>query len=132
MSFLISIWRIFVNFLSHRFPVKFNFNCLFCLQLQGAKSISKQTFLASVLFSRCRSSDNTPENCLFQIALYSRAYVRMIYEKTPGANSPGTLIRKTKHTSYRGLSMNTIQPNCSRAQQNACKNEISHLQTVNR
>ena len=65
ISFLISIWRIFVNFLWHRFPVIFNFNCLFCLQLQGTKSISKQTFLASVLFSRCRSSDNTPLRKLF-------------------------------------------------------------------
>ena len=84
MSFLISIWRIFVNFLSHRFPVKFNFNCLFCLQLQGTKSISKQTFLASVLFSRCRSSDNTPENCLFQIALYSRAYYAWFMKRLLG------------------------------------------------
>ena len=59
--------------------------------MQGPKSISKQTLLASVLFSRCRSSDNTPENWV-----YSRAHVCIIYEKTLGANSPGTLIGKTK------------------------------------
>ena len=66
------------------FQILCSFNCLFCSQLQETKSISKQTFLASVLFSRCRSSDNTPENCSFQISLYAQAYVRIIYEKTLG------------------------------------------------
>ena len=91
-EFLLILYRI-------AFQLLFSFNCLFCCQLQETKSISKQTFLASVLFSRCRSSDNTPENCSFQISLYARAYVRINYEKTLGVNSPGTLIRKTKRTS---------------------------------
>ena len=39
-------------------------------------------FSLYVLFSQYRSSDNTLENCFFQISSYSRAYVRIIYEKT--------------------------------------------------
>ena len=37
-----------------------------------------------VLFSKYRSRDNTLGNCFFHISSYSRAYVRIIYEKTKG------------------------------------------------
>ena len=38
-----------------------------------------------VLFSQCRSCDNFPENYLFQILSYSRAYIRrIIHEKKRG------------------------------------------------
>ena len=50
-------------------------------------------FSLYVLFSRCRSCDNTPENCFFQISSYSRVYVCIIYEKKTGAYSPGTSIQ---------------------------------------
>ena len=86
-EFLLILYRI-------AFQLLFSFNCLFCPQLQETKSISKQTFLASVLFSRCRSSDNTPENCLFQISLYARAYVRIIHETTLGKIPLGPSLEK--------------------------------------
>ena len=58
-------------------------------------------FSLYVLFSQYRSRDNTLENCFFQIySSYSRAYVRIIYEKK-GSSSPGTSIGKTKHASLR-------------------------------
>ena len=41
-------------------------------------------FSLYILFSQYRSCDNTPENCFFQISSYSRAFVRIIYEKTKG------------------------------------------------
>ena len=41
-------------------------------------------FSLYVLFSQWRSYDNTLENCFFQILPYSRAHVRIIYEKTKG------------------------------------------------
>ena len=37
---------------------------------------------------------NTLENCFFQISCYSRAYVRIIYEKTKGQVSLGPLLEK--------------------------------------
>ena len=42
-EFLLILYRI-------TFQILFSFNCLFCSQLQETKSISKQTFLASVFF----------------------------------------------------------------------------------
>ena len=41
-------------------------------------------FSLYILFSQKRSCDNTPKNCFFQISSYSRAFVRIIYEKTKG------------------------------------------------
>ena len=41
-------------------------------------------FSMYVLFSQYRSCDNTLDNCLFQISSHSRAYLRVIYEKTKG------------------------------------------------
>ena len=38
-------------------------------------------FSLYILFSQKRSCDNTPKNCFFQISSYSRAFVRIIYEK---------------------------------------------------
>ena len=37
-------------------------------------------FSLYILFSQCRSCDVTLESCFFEIASYSRAYVRIIYE----------------------------------------------------
>ena len=34
-----------------------------------------------ILFSQCRSRDVTLESCFFEISSYSRAYVRIIYER---------------------------------------------------
>ena len=45
-----------------------------------------------VSFSQYRSCDNTLEYCFVQISSYSRAYLRINYEKTKG--SPGTSIGK--------------------------------------
>ena len=45
-----------------------------------------------VLFSQYNSCDNTLENCFFQISCYSRAYVRIIYEKTKGQVPLGPLL----------------------------------------
>ena len=56
-------------------------------------------FSLYVLFSQYRSRDNTLGNRFFQISSYSRAYLRIVYEKTMGQGSPGTFIGKTKHTS---------------------------------
>ena len=47
-----------------------------------------------VLFSQCRSSDNTPENCFFQILSYSPAYVGINCEKTKGEVPSGPLLGK--------------------------------------
>ena len=47
-----------------------------------------------VLFYLCRSCDNTLENCFFQISFYSRAYLRIIYEKTKGPVPLGPLLGK--------------------------------------
>ena len=41
-------------------------------------------FSLDVLFSKYRSRDNTLGNRFFQISSYSRAYLRIIYEKTKG------------------------------------------------
>ena len=42
----------------------------------------KLAFSWYVLFSQCRSSDITLENCFSQISSYSRTYVHIMYEKT--------------------------------------------------
>ena len=42
----------------------------------------KLAFSRYVLFSQCRSSDITLENCFIQISSYSRTYVHIMYEKT--------------------------------------------------
>ena len=60
-------------------------------------------FSLYVLFSQYMSCDNTLENCFFQISSYSRAYLRVIYEKTMGQVPLGPLLEKpvcgkTKHT----------------------------------
>ena len=39
---------------------------------------------------------NTLEDCFFEISFYSRAYVRIIYEKINGQVSLGPLVGKTK------------------------------------
>jgi len=44
------------------------------------------------------SCDTTLENCFFQILSYSRAYLRIIYEKTKGQVPLGPLLRKQKIT----------------------------------
>ena len=51
-------------------------------------------FSLYVLFSQYRSCDNTLENCFSQISSYSRAYLRVIYEKTNGQVLPGPLLAK--------------------------------------
>ena len=51
-------------------------------------------FSLYVLFSQYRSCDNTLENCFSQISSYSRAYLRIIYEKTNGQVLPGPLLGK--------------------------------------
>ena len=51
-------------------------------------------FSLYVLFSQYRSCDNTLENCFSQISSYSRAYLRVIYEKTNGQVLPGPLLGK--------------------------------------
>ena len=53
-------------------------------------------FSLYVLFSYCRSCDNTQGNCFFQILPYSHAYLRMIYEKTKGQFPLGPLLGKQK------------------------------------
>ena len=60
-------------------------------------------FSLYVLFSQYMSCDNTLENCFFQILSNSRAYLRVIYEKTMGQVRLGPLLEKpvcgkTKHT----------------------------------
>ena len=60
-------------------------------------------FSLYVLFSQYMSCENTLENCFFQISSYSRAYLRVIYEKTMGQVRLGPLLEKpvcgkTKHT----------------------------------
>ena len=44
--------------------------------------LSIHLFSLYVLFSQCRSCDNTLENCFFQTSSYQRAYLRITYEKT--------------------------------------------------
>ena len=70
----------------------FVMNCLYilrepqrtCLELCGI-----DLFSLFILFSQCRSCNNTPENCFFQqILYYSRVYVRTIYQKTKGQAEP--------------------------------------------
>ena len=56
--------------------------------------LSIDLFSMYVLFSQYSSCDNTLENCFFQISCYSRAYVRIIYEKTKGQVSLGPLLGK--------------------------------------
>ena len=52
-------------------------------------------FSLYVLFSQYRSCDNTVEKIFFQISPYSRAYLRIIYDKTKGQGPPlGPLLRK--------------------------------------
>ena len=51
-------------------------------------------FSLYVLFSQYRSCDNTLENCFSQISSYSRAYLRIIYEKTNGQVLSGPLLGK--------------------------------------
>ena len=51
-------------------------------------------FSLYVLFSQNRSCDNTLENCFFQIPSYSRAYVRIIQEKTKSQVPLGPLLGK--------------------------------------
>ena len=51
-------------------------------------------FSLYVLFSQYRSCDNTLGNRFFQISSYSRAYLRIIYEKTMGQVPPGPLLGK--------------------------------------
>ena len=47
-----------------------------------------------VSFSQYRSCDNTLENCFVQISSYSRAYLRINYEKTKGEVPLGPLLGK--------------------------------------
>ena len=49
-------------------------------------------FTLYVLFSQYRSCDNTLEKCFFQISSYSRAYLRIIHEKTKGQVLLGPLL----------------------------------------
>ena len=51
-------------------------------------------FSLYVLFSQYRSCDNTLGNRFFQISSYSRAYLRIIYEKTMGQVPLGPLLAK--------------------------------------
>ena len=54
------------------------------LSLLGHPCSPIDLFSWYILFSQKRSCDNTPKNCFFQISSYSRAFVRIIYEKTKG------------------------------------------------
>ena len=77
-------------------------------------------FSLYVLFSQYRSRDNTLENCFFQIySSYSRAYVRIIYEKK-GSSSPGTSIGKTKHASLRSEDYSLVPTFSTNSRWNAC------------
>ena len=51
-------------------------------------------FSLHVLFSQYRSCDNTLGNRFFHISFYSRAYLRIIYEKTMGQVPLGPLLGK--------------------------------------
>ena len=51
-------------------------------------------FRLHVLFSQYRSCDNTLGNRFFQISFYSRAYLRIIYEKTMGQVPLGPFLGK--------------------------------------
>ena len=51
-------------------------------------------FSLYILFSQYMSCDNTLENCFFQISSYSRAYLRVISEKTMGQVRLGPLLGK--------------------------------------
>ena len=51
-------------------------------------------FSLYVLFSQCRSFDDPLENRFFQILCYSRAYLRVMYEKTKGKAPLGPLLGK--------------------------------------
>ena len=55
---------------------------------------SIELFSLYVLFSQYRSCDNTLENCFSQISSCSRAYLRVIYEKTKSQVPPGPLLGK--------------------------------------
>ena len=73
-----------------------------------------------VFFFQYRSCDNILENCFFQIySSYSRAYVRIIYEKK-GSSSPGTSIGKTKHASLRSEVYSLVPTLSTNSRGNAC------------
>ena len=60
-----------------------------CLSLDNDKLVDSpqltiDLFSLYILFSQCRSCVVTLESCFFEISSYSRAYVRIIYEKTKG------------------------------------------------
>ena len=57
-------------------------------------SFTIDLFSLYVLFSWCRSCDNTQGNCFFQISSYSHAYLRIIYERTKGQVPLGPLLGK--------------------------------------
>ena len=76
---------------------------------------SKDLFSLYVLFSQYRSRDNTIENCFFQISSSSRAYLRIIYEKTnsqfPLEPLPDKQNIQTKEVPYIvRLQWNSIKP----------------------
>ena len=60
------------------------------LKKYGAKDL----FNLYVLFFQYRSCDYTLENSFFQISSYSRAYLRIIYEKKKGQVLLGPLLGK--------------------------------------
>ena len=57
---------------------------ILCWALLGNQMSCKaiDLFGLCILFSQYRSCDNSLENCFFQFSSYSRAYLRVIYEKT--------------------------------------------------
>ena len=71
---------------------------LFCELTTRMLAWSERRDLLSlyVLFSQYMSCDNTLENCFFQILSNSRAYLRIIYEKTKGQVLLEPLLGKQK------------------------------------
>ena len=70
----------------------------------GIFRFGQWTFLVCMFcFFYFRPRDGSPENCFFQMSLYARAYVCIIYEKTEdkflGEHHVVWLIEKTKLTS---------------------------------
>ena len=70
----------------------FVMSCLYILRVPQRTCLELRVidlFSLFILFSQCRSCDNTPENCFFQqILSYSRVYVRRIYQKIKGQAGP--------------------------------------------
>ena len=75
-------------------------------------------FSLYVLFSQYRSSDNTLENCFSQISSYSRAYLRVIYEKTKSQVPPDPYWENNKYKLKRSIMTSEVSFEKTRGRQN--------------